>query len=55
MIDPRVSTFWGPEAAVWVATSEAIPGLATEAPTLPALKQKLDIMIPELLELNRHL
>jgi len=31
----QVSAFWDDEAAVWVATSEDIPGLATEAPLKP--------------------
>jgi len=44
---------WDSEAEVWVATSEEVPGLATEAATLEALAEKLRIMIPELLEANR--
>jgi predicted RNase H-like HicB family nuclease len=40
---------WDPEARVWVATSEDVPGLVTEAETSEALFAKLDIMIPELL------
>jgi predicted RNase H-like HicB family nuclease len=43
---------WDPEAGVWVATSDDVPGLATEASTIEALTQKLRIMIPELLEAN---
>ena len=39
------------EAQVWVATSEDVPGLATEADTLEQLK-KLQVMIPELLKAN---
>jgi predicted RNase H-like HicB family nuclease len=46
---------WDPEAAVWVATSEDVPGLATEAPTVEALTEKLRTMIPELLEANQLL
>jgi predicted RNase H-like HicB family nuclease len=48
----HVHADWDPEAGVWVATSEDVPGLATEAPTLEALTEKLRIMIPELLEAN---
>jgi len=48
----EVRADWDSEAQVWVATSDDVPGLATEAPTVEALKQKLSIMIPELLELN---
>ena len=45
---------WDPEASVWVATSDDVPGLATEAATAEALRDKVLIMIPELLELNGH-
>jgi predicted RNase H-like HicB family nuclease len=48
----NVHAEWDPEAGVWVATSEDVPGLATEAETLEALADKLRIMIPELLEAN---
>lgn len=47
-----VGAFWDPEAEVWVATSEDVPGLATEAEGLEALTAKLHVMIPELLEAN---
>lgn len=50
MHDYQVTAFWDAEAAVWVATSEDVPGLATEADTVEALIDKLRIMIPELLE-----
>jgi len=43
---------WDAEANVWVATSDDVPGLATEAPTLEALSAKLEIMVPELLQAN---
>ena len=46
---------WDPEAGVWVATSEDVPGLATEAPSLESLTEKLRIMVPELLEANEIL
>ena len=45
---------WDPEAKVWVATSDDVPGLATEAETLEELSQKLDIMVPELLDANGY-
>lgn len=50
MHDYKVTAFWDAEAEVWVATSEDVPGLATEADTVEALIDKLKIMIPELLE-----
>lgn len=43
---------WDDEARVWVATSDDVPGLATEADTLEALAVKLETMIPELLDAN---
>jgi predicted RNase H-like HicB family nuclease len=49
----QVQADWDPEAGVWVATSDDVPGLATEAPTVEALTEKLRTMIPELLEANQ--
>ena len=43
---------WDDQAKVWVATSDDVPGLATEAQTLEQLTEKLEVMVPELLELN---
>ncbi|MGA7980223.1 MAG: DUF1902 domain-containing protein [Chromatiaceae bacterium] len=43
---------WDPEANPWVADSDDVPGLATEAETVERLIAKLEVMIPELLELN---
>lgn len=43
---------WDAEAKVWVATSEDVPGLATEADTVEQLIEKLNLIVPELLELN---
>jgi hypothetical protein len=47
-----VKAFWDAEAKVWVATSDDVPGLATEARDVDALIKKLRVMIPELLEAN---
>lgn len=46
---------WDPEARVWVATSDDVPGLVTEAETPDELERKLGVMIRELLELNEDL
>ena len=46
---------WDPEAKVWVATSDDVPGLVTEAGTVEALAEKLSVIIPELLEANGKL
>jgi len=43
---------WDEEAHVWVATSDDVPGLATEGDTVEGLVEKLKIMIPELLDAN---
>ena len=47
-----VRATWDEEAKVWVAESDDIPGLATEAESIDALLAKLRVMIPELLEAN---
>ena len=43
---------WDDEAHVWVASSDDVPGLATEAETVESLIEKLRVMIPELFEAN---
>lgn len=48
----RVTAFRDPEADVWVAESDDVPGLITEADTLEELVPKLRVLIPELLEAN---
>lgn len=47
-----VHAIWDEEARVWVASSEDVPGLATESETAEALVAKLESLIPELLMLN---
>jgi hypothetical protein len=51
----KIDTFWDREAQVWVATSADISGLATEANNWEDLREKLKVMIPELLKLNRQI
>ena len=43
---------WDAEACVWVAMSEDVPGLVTEAQTIETLDAKLMVMVPELLKAN---
>lgn len=43
---------WDDAAAVWVATSDDVPGLATEADTIEALSAKFETLVPELLDAN---
>ena len=45
---------WDPESDVWVATSDDVPGLVTEASTLEALSTKLETLVPELLDANGY-
>ncbi|MDP2832724.1 MAG: DUF1902 domain-containing protein [Pseudomonadota bacterium] len=45
---------WDDEARVWVATSDDVPGLATESETVEALIAKLEVLIPELLDANNN-
>ena len=48
----RVLAKWDSEAGVWVAESDDVPGLVAEAESPNLLREKLRILIPELLELN---
>jgi predicted RNase H-like HicB family nuclease len=41
---------WDPEASVWVATTNDLRGLVTEADTMEELRAKLPGMILDLLE-----
>ncbi len=47
-----IRALWDDEASVWVATSDDVPGLVTEADTIEALCEKLHVMVPEMLALN---
>src|SRR5690606_17220727 len=49
-----VTAQWDDQAKVWVATSEDIPGLVTEAASLDALLDRVLAIVPELLEDNAH-
>ncbi len=48
----NVIALWDEEAQVYVATSDDVPGLATEAETLDELAAKLKVLIPELFVVN---
>ena len=48
----EIVAMWDEDAKVWVATSDDVPGLATEADTLDVLIDKLKVIAPELLEAN---
>ncbi|MDR2197025.1 MAG: DUF1902 domain-containing protein [Coriobacteriales bacterium] len=53
MPEYKVSFFWDNEAAVWIATSDEVPGLVLEAGSLDALMERVRHAVPELLSLNR--
>jgi len=50
-----VTAAWDDEAKVWIATSDDVPGLVTEARTLDALVERVHAVAPELLDDNAHL
>ena len=50
-----VTAQWDDEASVWVATSDDIPGLVTEAATLDDLLKRIIAVTPELLADNAQL
>jgi hypothetical protein len=43
---------WDEAAKVWVASSDDVPGLVTEAATVEALDTKLRSLVPQLLQAN---
>lgn len=49
-----IHAMWDDEAKVWVATSDDVPGLVTEATSFDTLMPKLKVMIPELLDANGY-
>jgi predicted RNase H-like HicB family nuclease len=50
----EVRAFFDDDAKVWVAESDDVPGLVTEADTVSALVEKLKVLIPELLDENGY-
>jgi predicted RNase H-like HicB family nuclease len=48
----EILAVWDDEARVWVASSDDVPGLITEAETTEILLEKLGVLVPELLELS---
>ncbi|MBD2532154.1 DUF1902 domain-containing protein [Nostoc flagelliforme FACHB-838] len=49
----KVEAFWDSDAEFWVATSDDVSGLVTEASTIEVLTQKLREIIPELIVINK--
>lgn len=52
-MDYIIHISWDPEANVWIATSDDIPGLVLEAGSFDALLERVRFAVPELLELNQ--
>ncbi|MBR0173698.1 MAG: DUF1902 domain-containing protein [Lachnospiraceae bacterium] len=40
---------WDPEACVWIATSDDVPGLVLESGSFDALVERVHFAIPDLL------
>ena len=45
---------WDADAAVWIATSEDVPGLVLESGSFDALLERVRYAVPELVELNEE-
>ena len=52
-MDYIIHISWDPEANVWIATSDDIPGLVLEAGSFDALLERVRFAVPELLELDQ--
>lgn len=50
----KIKFLWDEEAAVWIATSEDVPGLVLESSSFDALLERARNAVPELIELNGH-
>lgn len=48
----NVTVIWDEEAKVFVATSDDIPGLVTEAKTFQKIVERVSLIAPELIEDN---
>ena len=48
----KVKLTWDPDACVWIAESDDVPGLVMESGSCDALIERLRYAIPELSELN---
>ena len=50
--DISIHARWDGEAAVWIATSEDVPGLVIEADSWPSMIEEVRLVLPDLLELS---
>ncbi len=51
-MDLIIKMTWDPDALVWIAESDDVPGLALESGSFDALLERVRFAIPELLALN---
>jgi Domain of unknown function (DUF1902) len=47
-----INVRWDPEASVWIATSDDVPGLVVEGDTLTSLEDEVRLVLPDLIELS---
>jgi hypothetical protein len=52
LLEYTVNLAWDSEAAVWIASSDDMPGLVLESGSLDALIERIRFAAPELLALN---
>jgi Domain of unknown function (DUF1902) len=50
--DIMIAARFDPEARVWIATSEDVPGLVVEADSWPEMIEETKLVLPDLLELS---
>ena len=49
-----INVTWDSDAAVYIATSENVPGLVLESGSFDALIEKVRVAVPEILQLNNN-
>jgi hypothetical protein len=47
-----IETSWNDEVRVWIATSTDVLGLVVEAETIAELRQEIELLLPEFIDLN---
>lgn len=53
-MDLTIKMTWDPDACVWVAESDDVPGLVLESGSFDALLERVRYAVPELLTLNQR-
>ena len=52
MSEYKIIFLWDPEASVWIATSDDVPGLVLESGSFDLLVERVRYAVPELLDMN---